>query len=853
MSEESSPQPREIAEQRGDFMLLPPMAPTFGVPAMLQQSPTDFLVTRRPTAVSTGGLAHAVDATLLGRVTGRARKARGRRRAPSRELEHLLAPPEIEDDVEELEDLTTVADLPAPPRPRTLRAATPAPPAKRAVASTMPSRAEVRRAVSAPVPSSRSEVDGTAEPEVDFEAALAELPPSTFPSVGQASPVVRRRRGLDVPTPSPDEPAAEPSEPIAEPPAADVIIPKDGSEPSAIRRRQPRGRVHQPPEELLASPVPDAPALSAVRRTEDLSVPGSPAPESIISDLDHGGPAPTEATPTDSPLERGATTPGVTSMPASTDATVVAGQSDSSGEFGAPASPPTDPVARSQDSRPTLGSDAASGMSGIQRRARDADGPSASLSSAPSTTPTTDSAPLPPTPASRSSTNVEPLSSPVRVPSIDESQAIKAIDSDRVPTGDEPNPKLPEVTTDASSPSSADAARSAARSAETTRTRPLASENPLEGSSDTVRSPSSELADDDATTTPEITLTPIASDVSAPLSPLQGAGKASATSAMDVSSRSTASAPATPSPPATLSRPILASSGRTGIQRRERDQSASPRLAELGALPEPRVQGPRRIAVPETVRQVLRESVGEPPAHVTVHEGGAAAAQTDSVNAEAFTRDGQIYFASDAPVDSERGQQLLAHELTHVMQQQGRAGSMPGEHTSEGKDLEQSARRVEDQMAGGRSASTRQVVRAAPSPSADVEPLHHRTGSSSSSAISGIVSPGSSSHPVATSSAGSNSGMSVSHGGDSGVQRKAREPSRGILDGIGDTASKAWSKSKESLLGQLEQEYSGPAASKKEPDSRAKQLERQASDLYPYLRRRLRAELVRDLERRGRL
>ena len=95
--------------------------------------------------------------------------------------------------------------------------------------------------------------------------------------------------------------------------------------------------------------------------------------------------------------------------------------------------------------------------------------------------------------------------------------------------------------------------------------------------------------------------------------------------------------------------------------------------------------------------------------------------------------------------------------------------------------------------------------------------------------------------------------MSVSHGGDSGVQRKAREPSRGILDGIGDTASKAWSKSKESLLGQLEQEFSGPAASKKESDSRAKQLERQAADLYPYLRRRLRAELVRDLERRGRL
>lgn len=95
--------------------------------------------------------------------------------------------------------------------------------------------------------------------------------------------------------------------------------------------------------------------------------------------------------------------------------------------------------------------------------------------------------------------------------------------------------------------------------------------------------------------------------------------------------------------------------------------------------------------------------------------------------------------------------------------------------------------------------------------------------------------------------------MSVSHGGDSGIQRKTREPSRGMLDGVGGTASRAWSKSKETLLGQLEQEFSGPPASNKEPDSRDKQLERQASDLYPYLRRRLRAELVHDLERRGRL
>ncbi len=85
------------------------------------------------------------------------------------------------------------------------------------------------------------------------------------------------------------------------------------------------------------------------------------------------------------------------------------------------------------------------------------------------------------------------------------------------------------------------------------------------------------------------------------------------------------------------------------------------------------------------------------------------------------------------------------------------------------------------------------------------------------------------------------------------MQRAAREPSRGILDGIGSATTSAWSKTRESLMGQLEQDFAGPPKSKKDADSRAKRLERQAAELYPYLQRRLRAELVRDLERRGRL
>jgi hypothetical protein len=237
---------------------------------------------------------------------------------------------------------------------------------------------------------------------------------------------------------------------------------------------------------------------------------------------------------------------------------------------------------------------------------------------------------------------------------------------------------------------------------------------------------------------------------------------------------------------------------------------------------------------------------------VTVHEGEAAAQQANAVNAEAFTKNGQIFFASDAPVASDRGQQLLAHELTHVMQQQGRGSSMPGEHTDEGQQLEHAARRVEEHMAVGRSEPIRP------------KPLHHRiTGKSDSDSAPGAATAfGSSSMNLPSQTA--RPGMqqhapsySESSAFDAGVQRAAREPSRGILDGIGSAttsaATSAWSKTRESLMGQLEQDFAGPPKSKKDADSRAKRLERQAAELYPYLQRRLRAELVRDLERRGRL
>ncbi len=299
-------------------------------------------------------------------------------------------------------------------------------------------------------------------------------------------------------------------------------------------------------------------------------------------------------------------------------------------------------------------------------------------------------------------------------------------------------------------------------------------------------------------------------------------------------------------------RPVLA--GRTGIQRRARSRPApggSSRdtvpsgLAGFAGTPTPKVAGPRRVEVPESVKQALRGSVGEPPTHVTVHEGDHAAEMTGAVNAEAFTRDGQIYLAGDAPLSSARGQELLAHELTHVIQQGGRNGSMPGEHTREGQDLESKALAVEQAMASGARETIAPKALARPSRDPETPELHHRHdgGPRDAPGRSSWTSPPPPPRPQQASAP-----STVDAGAD--IQRRERDlRSSALSRGLGAIAGAV----EHTLVSNIEQEVLGPPAAVKDKDSRYKRLERQAADLYPYIRARLRAELVRDRERRGRI
>jgi hypothetical protein len=83
--------------------------------------------------------------------------------------------------------------------------------------------------------------------------------------------------------------------------------------------------------------------------------------------------------------------------------------------------------------------------------------------------------------------------------------------------------------------------------------------------------------------------------------------------------------------------------------------------------------------LPELVRSDFEPRFGHDFSRVRVHTSPRAAASAKALNAQAFTLGQDIVFAEGqfAP-GSEAGRRLLAHELTHVVQQSGPTQASPG-------------------------------------------------------------------------------------------------------------------------------------------------------------------------------
>ncbi len=77
-------------------------------------------------------------------------------------------------------------------------------------------------------------------------------------------------------------------------------------------------------------------------------------------------------------------------------------------------------------------------------------------------------------------------------------------------------------------------------------------------------------------------------------------------------------------------------------------------------------------SLPQDTKTKMEDSFGTDFSGVRIHNDGSAAKMNNDLNAQAFTHGNDIYF-NEGKYDNESntGQHLLAHELTHVVQQNG--------------------------------------------------------------------------------------------------------------------------------------------------------------------------------------
>jgi len=84
-------------------------------------------------------------------------------------------------------------------------------------------------------------------------------------------------------------------------------------------------------------------------------------------------------------------------------------------------------------------------------------------------------------------------------------------------------------------------------------------------------------------------------------------------------------------------------------------------------------------ALPSRTRGFMESRMGSDFGHVRVHQGAQAHALNREISARAFTLGSDIFFgAGQYQPESEKGRHLLAHELTHVLQQGGARSNAGG-------------------------------------------------------------------------------------------------------------------------------------------------------------------------------
>jgi Domain of unknown function (DUF4157) len=188
-----------------------------------------------------------------------------------------------------------------------------------------------------------------------------------------------------------------------------------------------------------------------------------------------------------------------------------------------------------------------------------------------------------------------------------------------------------------------------------------------------------------------------------------------------------------------------AESGRTGAMRVERSaqaasiarrdriyRKASGQAGDGGARASiPEGGG---TALPAPVKRAMEPALGADLSGVRIHTGGSSAQAASSLGARAFTVGSDVHFgAGQFAPGTREGDRLIAHELTHTVQNDGgvkrkadgkddkKGVSQPGEPAE--KEADTVADRVADQLHGGPEAAPAKVTaQAAPISRKEEEP-----------------------------------------------------------------------------------------------------------------------------------
>ncbi len=116
----------------------------------------------------------------------------------------------------------------------------------------------------------------------------------------------------------------------------------------------------------------------------------------------------------------------------------------------------------------------------------------------------------------------------------------------------------------------------------------------------------------------------------------------------------------------------------------------------------------------ENVRDRMESAIGADFSGVRIHTDAQADTLSRSVNARAFTVGQDVYFRQGAyQPGSSSGRELIAHELTHVVQQSGGSGvqrklsvSQPGDrHEQEADQVAQAVTRMEQRAPSANEAA----------------------------------------------------------------------------------------------------------------------------------------------------